>query len=81
MYTFEANRGAAMKKSKVSARATKQHPQRLRDRVRAGDDVAMMPRRKKARRATTPKGEPRGLPDLEAVRSSVKVAGRSLAAR
>jgi hypothetical protein len=52
-----------MKEREANARATRQPSRRQRDRVPAGDDV------------TTPNGEARGSPDLDALRASVKVTG------
>lgn len=67
-----------MKGRKVNVRAAKQHSPRLPDLVGAGDEVAVMPRGTKTGKPARPNRVPGRLPELDALRASVKVVGWSL---
>lgn len=67
-----------MSVKKLSVREARQQFRRLLDRVQAGDEVMVMRRGVEVARLVRPERIPARLPDLDAFRASVKVAGRSL---
>jgi antitoxin (DNA-binding transcriptional repressor) of toxin-antitoxin stability system len=63
---------------KVSVRVARQHFRRLLDQVQAGDEVVVMRRGVEVGMLVRPERKPTRLPDLHALRASVKVTGQPL---